>query len=272
MEFSHELARQLLESEASNPFVVDFDNAWRWIGWPKKQHGKEVLLNNFVEEVDFLRLGVKTSTGGRPSQSIWLTVDCFKSLGMMAGTQKGKEIRRYFLECERIAKKAVEIIPAQSERIRELELDNENLERKQRYLELSHAIATSTSNAYLAFLRGDAPPPLPKVEYRDRYVDPHTKKEVGSATGRSLKQLVKDAGLNPESVGDRNKVKRILKYRGFDYDKMQGWSTASYLREHPVLEESAYNQVLNAVIGELSTTGEPNLFIYHMSQQMDKQP
>lgn len=30
-----------------------------------------------------------------------LTVDCFKSLGMMAGTEQGKKIRRYFLECER---------------------------------------------------------------------------------------------------------------------------------------------------------------------------
>lgn len=37
-------------------------------------------------------------------EKIELTVECFKSLGMMAGTEKGKAIRKYFLECERIAK------------------------------------------------------------------------------------------------------------------------------------------------------------------------
>jgi hypothetical protein len=31
-------------------------------------------------------------------------IDCFKSLGMMAGTEKGKLIRRYFLEYERALK------------------------------------------------------------------------------------------------------------------------------------------------------------------------
>ena len=44
---------------------------------------------------------MKTPEGGRPSEFIKLTIDCFKSFGMMAGTEKGKEIRRYFLMCER---------------------------------------------------------------------------------------------------------------------------------------------------------------------------
>jgi hypothetical protein len=44
---------------------------------------------------------------------------------MMAGTKKGKEIRHYFLECERLAKKAAEVIPAQAQEIERLKLELE---------------------------------------------------------------------------------------------------------------------------------------------------
>jgi hypothetical protein len=49
------------------------------------------------------------------TEFIYLTVDCFKSLGMMAGTQKGKEVRKYFLECEKIAKQKSEPLDAIAE-------------------------------------------------------------------------------------------------------------------------------------------------------------
>jgi hypothetical protein len=86
MEFSHELALSLVQS--TEPFPIDFDDGWKWLGWKKKQDAKSVLFNNFSEEIDFLRLGVKSSTGGRRSEWIVLTIDCFKSLAMMAGTSK----------------------------------------------------------------------------------------------------------------------------------------------------------------------------------------
>ena len=109
MDFSHELALALTQS--ANEFPVDFDDAWRWIGYNKKQQAKNKLTNNFEPDVDykvFTQTGVNSTQqriqGGRPSEKISLTIDCFKSLGMMAGTENGKEIRRYFLDCERQAK------------------------------------------------------------------------------------------------------------------------------------------------------------------------
>ena len=118
MNFSQNLAMVMVQSTES--FPVDFDNAWKWIGWTRKSTAKKTLTNNFVEGVDFCRKGCKSPTGGRSSQLILLTVDCFKSLGMMAGTEKGKEIRQYFLKCEKQAK---EIIPAQSEELEKLRLE-----------------------------------------------------------------------------------------------------------------------------------------------------
>lgn len=100
--FSLDLAVALIES--AEPFPVDFDHAWRWIGYTRKATAREVLVNNFEDGIDFFRFGCKSPQGGRPGESIMLSIDCFKSLGMMAGTAKGKQVRRYFLDCERIAK------------------------------------------------------------------------------------------------------------------------------------------------------------------------
>lgn len=97
-------AMQLFEAQTSDPFPVDFDRAWQWLGYSRKDHAKTALLSSgFVEGFDFSRISGE-STGGRPSEDIRLTIDCFKQWGMMAGTEQGKQIRRYFLECERIAK------------------------------------------------------------------------------------------------------------------------------------------------------------------------
>ena len=184
---------------------------------------------------------------------------------MMAGTQKGKEIRRYFLECEGIAKQAVTAYTTQFQSAELKKLELQLLAAKQRLQDTGYAIQLSTSPAVLAWLRGETPPP-PKVEYKERFVDARTGKEVGSCTGRSLTQLIVDAGLNPKSTHDRQRVKRILKYLRLDYDLMQGWSTASYLREYPVLEDEVYDWALKAVLGEVLGESEPNLFVHQMQQ------
>ena len=99
MDLSSEKIFALISS--GKEFPVDFDDAWQWIGWTVKQTGKNVLLNNFEEGVDFLRETSKNCGRGRPGDQLVLTIDCFKSLAMMAGTEKGKQVRRYFLNCER---------------------------------------------------------------------------------------------------------------------------------------------------------------------------
>ena len=108
MEFSQDLANALVRSVET--FPVDFDDAWRWIGYSEKRAALRMLKNNFDASFDFLDKGTKSSDGGRPSEWIVLTVDCFKSFCMMAGTQRGKEVRRYFLNCERQLKEESRLI------------------------------------------------------------------------------------------------------------------------------------------------------------------
>lgn len=107
-DFNKELAIALLNSVDDYP--VDFDEGWRWLGYATKQKAEKKLKQNFEEGSDYtLNQMVKRVEGNNGGGStrynqIMLTVDCFKSLGMMAGTEQGKLIRKYFIECEKVAK------------------------------------------------------------------------------------------------------------------------------------------------------------------------
>ena len=101
-DFNKELALVLLGS--GDEFPVDFDEAWQWLGFATKASAKR-KLSYFKSGMDFSTTTLKSPSGGRPGELIRLTVDCFKALGMMAGTEQGKLIREYFLECEKELKK-----------------------------------------------------------------------------------------------------------------------------------------------------------------------
>ena len=100
--FTREMAQSILKCDRE--FPVDLDDAWQWLGYNQKSDCLSKLKRNFEEGEDFSVESLKSSTGGRPRICIMLTVDCLKSLGMMAGTSQGKQIRKYFLQCEKVAK------------------------------------------------------------------------------------------------------------------------------------------------------------------------
>ena len=111
MDFSIELAKTFLESDEK--FPIEFDLAWQWLGYTRKDSALDTLKSYFEEYLDFSGYSRKSSQGGRPSHSYHLTVDCFKELGMLAKTSQGKLVRKYFLECERIAKGVIAPEPQQ---------------------------------------------------------------------------------------------------------------------------------------------------------------
>jgi len=57
----------------------------------------------FTENVDFVTVGKNLPGGGRQND-YFITLDMGKELGMVERTSKGKEVRQYFIECERRAK------------------------------------------------------------------------------------------------------------------------------------------------------------------------
>jgi phage anti-repressor protein len=112
IEFNKELALSLYKS--SEEFPVEFSKAIEWLGYTRKDSAKEKLTRNFEKGIDYSvewrNVPHSKGSGASRVEEIFLTVDTFKSLGMMVGTEKGKEIRKYFLECEKVAKRVTDTI------------------------------------------------------------------------------------------------------------------------------------------------------------------
>ena len=127
MDFNIELAKSLLDS--AEEFPVDLEQAWVWLGYTRKDSALDTLKSYFEDGVDFSASNRKSLTGGRPSHSYRLTLNCFKELGMLAKTSQGKQIRKYFLECEKIAKAKPErpVIGAYIERVKSIYENSHNV-------------------------------------------------------------------------------------------------------------------------------------------------
>jgi phage anti-repressor protein len=117
------MAEMMLEqfgqiARSTEQYPVDFDQAWQWIGYSRKGDALNVLKANFEEGADFdsrrsenqkstdLDFGINRNQdrgwgGDRKSVYYFLAVDCFKSFCMMAGTDKGREVRKYYLQIEK---------------------------------------------------------------------------------------------------------------------------------------------------------------------------
>jgi phage anti-repressor protein len=92
-------------------FVIDLEDIWKSIGFSRKNDCKKVLTKNFTQDTDYkiiaTAVAVKPTSvvgpknlGGRPKEQILMTIDTFKMLCLISKTDKGKEIRSYFIKLE----------------------------------------------------------------------------------------------------------------------------------------------------------------------------
>ena len=68
--------------------------------WLKRQ----IKKYGFEENIDFFSY-LKESLGGRPSKEYILTLDMGKELGMVEENDQGRQVRKYFIEVEKRARK-----------------------------------------------------------------------------------------------------------------------------------------------------------------------
>ena len=130
--FSLELAQQLHNSNQ----IIDFDWAWQVLGYSKKSNAKRMLVSYFEENFDYFvqlpnespkalpysiyLISEQKSNRGRPIEKIYLTVECFKQMGMLSKSEQGKKIRKYFLQCEATAKQLIAEVPKMQNDIEKL--------------------------------------------------------------------------------------------------------------------------------------------------------
>lgn len=87
-----------LEGEAPDGHPV-----WEWMGYSTKGNATRSLAK-LIDGVDFLLISGDKQTigrGGHNRETAVFSRDGFKQWGMLAGTDRGRQIRLYFIECEK---------------------------------------------------------------------------------------------------------------------------------------------------------------------------
>ena len=113
---------------ATNDYPINLEDVYKMIGFVHKKNAKRTLENNFIEGEDYkvalLHTEKRKNEGGFNKETVMLNVDTFKNLCMMVKTDKGKEIRKYYVKLENIHNK---IIKEEIEQQKQLLLEKETL-------------------------------------------------------------------------------------------------------------------------------------------------
>ena len=144
--------------------------------WIKVQIERARLVEHRDFEV-FPFLGEKS--GGRPRTDYYLTLDAAKHIGMMSGTDKGFEIRDYFIECER----RVQTLATKPANLSRLEILTMAIEAEKKVQELSCTVEAQAED--IAAME-------PKAAFCDavsRADDTHTVTEAAKILGTGQNRL-----------------------------------------------------------------------------------
>jgi len=111
-----------LNYNSKTDFIIDLDNVWKWLGFSRKDNCKTVLLKHFTKEIDYKIFapevaGAKDTKdidklcyenrGGHNKEQVLLNIETFKGLCMLAGTEKSKEVRMYYLKLEEVLQEVI---------------------------------------------------------------------------------------------------------------------------------------------------------------------
>ena len=94
-----------LNYHPTNDFPIDLETIWKMLGFANKGNSKRTLENNFIKGEDFhisLLPTEKQVHGGANKETITLNTDTFKNMCMLAKTDAGKEVRKYYVKLENI--------------------------------------------------------------------------------------------------------------------------------------------------------------------------
>lgn len=95
-----------------NDYPINLENVFKMIGFANKGNAMKTLKNNFNENEDYkkqlfrtekqVKEGRNLGGSGLNHETVMLNIDTFKNLCMLAKTEKGKEIRKYYVKLENI--------------------------------------------------------------------------------------------------------------------------------------------------------------------------
>lgn len=122
----------------TNDFPINLEHIYKLIGFANKGNAMKTIKNNFTENEDYKKQlfrmekqvpneynGRNLGGSGLNQETIMLNVDTFKNLCMIAKTENGKKIRKYYLKLENIYNQFVK---------EEIEENRKLIEEKEREL------------------------------------------------------------------------------------------------------------------------------------------
>jgi phage anti-repressor protein len=93
------------EDYSENEKVINFEVVCDWLN-VKKEHLKRILVKNFEKEFDYTleKISIKHKQDNKVSirNKILLSSNCFKEICMISQSKKAKEVRKYFIEMEKL--------------------------------------------------------------------------------------------------------------------------------------------------------------------------
>lgn len=141
-----------LQYDSKTDFVIDMDDVWKWLGFSRKDPCKRIIEKHFIKDIDYKILlhnsveQVKTNGGaGLNKEKILMNVETFKSLCLLANTERSKTVRKYYYKLEQLLhelleeqanelKKEIEdqkrITQEQENRLQFLQLENKEKQQK----------------------------------------------------------------------------------------------------------------------------------------------
>ena len=91
---------------ATNDYLINLEDVYKMIGFANKGNAMKTIKSNFVENEDYkialFHMEKRKNEGGFNKETVMLNTDTFKNLCMIVKTDKGKEIRKYYVKLENI--------------------------------------------------------------------------------------------------------------------------------------------------------------------------
>jgi phage anti-repressor protein len=107
---------------------------YEWLGYTRYDNAVAAFRGaGFSEGLDYTEVLLisQENPGGRPRKDLTLTTDCFKAFAMQARTEQGKQVRLYFIECERQLEKVMQQALSRTlTKLEQMELANEALAKQ----------------------------------------------------------------------------------------------------------------------------------------------
>ena len=211
---TNESGNQVVSARELHKFLESKQEFANWIKNRIDKYG-------FVENQDFEVFDnfINNPNGGRPLKEYALTIDMAKELAMVEGNEKGKQARRYFIECEKLAKQLMNtqqpVLPLKNQ----LQLDILNSAGDEN--QVLHALL-EYEKQYVKPLELENEAMKPKAEFYDIVAD--------STDTFTMNEVAKN--VNIKGLG-RNKMFAFLRYHKIlmlNNDPYQKYVDAGYFR------------------------------------------